>query len=198
MPLSRSLLRLLLAALLPAGATAQEPARPQLARRIDSLWAIEAAPAATPPDTARHSLAPAAAQLRNSALRGILETEGYPGLREVGPASCERFWILLQRADNDPTLQRFALSLLKEQAAARNVPGLHLAWLQDRVLVNAGQRQWYGTQVRLNADSSSFEPRPVEDSVSLDLRRASLGLPPIAEFIALMNRRYREMLKPKE
>ncbi|RZL04862.1 MAG: hypothetical protein EOP40_21295, partial [Rubrivivax sp.] len=147
----------------PLLAGAQEPSRPALARRIDSMWAAARGPEA-PPRLAALSTH----QARHAALRGLLDREGYPGLREVGPDACEHFWNLLQAADGDPALQRRALGLLKEQVARQNAPARHLAWLQDRVLVNGGQPQWYGTQVRLNADSTSFEPRPVEDPAQLD------------------------------
>lgn len=179
--------------LAPLFAGAQEPTRPGLARRIDSIWAAAHAPDAPPRLAALSTY-----QVRNAALRGILEREGYPGLQEVGAGACEHFWNLLQAADGDPALQRRALALLKEQVARQNAPGRHLAWLQDRVLINSGQPQRYGTQIRLNADSSSFEPRPVEDPTQLDTRRATLGLGPIAGYIELMNRRYAAYLRPKE
>lgn len=184
---------LLLFLLLPALATAQAPTRPDLARRIDSVWAAAHDPSAPPRLAALSTF-----QTRNALLRRLLEREGYPGLREVGVEACEHFWDLVQRADGDPALQRYALKLLIAQVAAGNAPPRQLAWLQDRVLVNSGQPQWYGTQVRLNADSTSFEPRPVEVPEQLDSRRATLGLPPMAEYIELVNKRYKEALKPRE
>ncbi|RYY41066.1 MAG: hypothetical protein EOO08_03400 [Chitinophagaceae bacterium] len=185
-----------LGVLLAASAGAQDPSRPQLRARIDSLWQSALRP--PPSDSVQWVAVLPAERARNNKVRSILEGEGYPGTREVGAEGVEHFWLLLQKADADPPLQRLALGLMRPQVVAGNVPGRHLAWLQDRVLVNSGQLQWYGTQIRLNADSSSFEPRPVEDPPNLDLRRSTLGLEPIAEYIALMNRRYGELLRPKE
>jgi hypothetical protein len=43
--------------------------------------------------------------------------------------------------------------------------------------------QLYGTQVR-RAESGAIELAPVEDPEKLDERRAAVGLPPAAEFLA--------------
>lgn len=195
----RMLLLLALAAGGPLAARAQYGTRPALARRIDSLWLADAARATgAGRDAASRTATITAERARNAVLRHILETEGYPGIRELGTESCTHLWNLLQHADNDPALQRLALGLLRRQVTLQNAPGSHLAWLQDRVLVNSGQPQWYGTQVRLNSDSSSFEPRPVENPELLDSRRATVGLPPMAEYIQLMNRRYAALLRARE
>jgi hypothetical protein len=129
------------------------------------------------------------------ALRLIFDRYGYPGIHEIGTAGTEHLWWLIQHADPDPVLQKRALALVREQHLKGNVPGLHYAFLQDRVLVNAGEKQWYGTQMVLNRDSTSFEPRPVIDPERLNERRAALGLGTIEEYVELVNRRHREMLR---
>jgi hypothetical protein len=60
----------------------------------------------------------------------------------------------------------------------------HLACLEDRVRVNSGQSQLYGTQFTVTDDE--LEPRPIEDPDGLDIRRAAAGLEPFAAYEARM------------
>lgn len=60
----------------------------------------------------------------------------------------------------------------------------HLAYLEDRVRVNAGQPQLYGTQYTVTDES--IRPCPIEDPGRLDERRAQAGLEPFADYQARM------------
>jgi len=63
----------------------------------------------------------------------------------------------------------------------------HLAYLEDRVRVNAGQPQRYGTQFTVTG--GEFGPHPIEDPHRLDERRAEAGLEPFADYQARMQAR---------
>jgi hypothetical protein len=130
-----------------------------------------------------------------AALKLIFDHYGYPGVQEIGAAGTEHLWWLIQHADADPALQRRALMLMREQYLHQNISGQYYAFLQDRVLVNNGEKQWYGTQMLLNGDSTSFEPRPVLEPEKLNERRAALGLGPIEEYVQLLNKRHGELLR---
>ena len=56
-----------------------------------------------------------------------------------------------------------------------------LAYLNDRVRMNEGCEQVYGTQIAA-VDENGGVPWPVEDAEHLDERRASLGLDPFADY----------------
>jgi hypothetical protein len=58
----------------------------------------------------------------------------------------------------------------------------HLAYLEDRVRVHAGQPQLYGTQFTVTG--AEFGPCPIEDPKRLDQRRADMGLEPFAVYEA--------------
>lgn len=66
-----------------------------------------------------------------------------------------------------------------------------------KVAVNTGKPQVYGTQMTLNADGTSFEPKPCIEPERLDERRASVGLGTIASYIEVMNRNYSGQIKKK-
>ena len=57
--------------------------------------------------------------------------------------------------------------------------------LEDRILTRGGMKQRYGTQVTAGADGV---PRvdPIEDPANVDERRASVGLPPMQDYLKLL------------
>jgi hypothetical protein len=57
----------------------------------------------------------------------------------------------------------------------------NLAYLTDRVRVNTGQRQRYGTQFWID-DTGVFGPRPMENADRVDEYRIAVGLGPFEEY----------------
>lgn len=131
-------------------------------------------------------------------LRSILDTYGFPGYNLVGEDYSNSFWNLVQHQDDRVEFQKEALQKMKIEVDRKNASAIYYAYLTDRVKVNAGEEQVYGTQMVLNADSTSYEPQPVTDRINLDKRRNEVGLPPIGEYIETMNKRYFGTLKKKE
>jgi hypothetical protein len=58
-------------------------------------------------------------------------------------------------------------------------PAVDVATLEDRVRLQAGRKQLYGTQFRVD-DRGTIVLAPMEDSAHADLRREDAGLPPFA------------------
>ncbi|MCS6883729.1 MAG: hypothetical protein NZU74_20615, partial [Chloroflexaceae bacterium] len=61
-----------------------------------------------------------------------------------------------------------------------------LAYLTDRVRFNTGQPQVYGTQVLIIDGRVTL--KPIEDEANVDARRAAVGLLPLAEYVAHIER----------
>jgi hypothetical protein len=80
-------------------------------------------------------------------------------------------------------VQRLALSLLTAAVARGEAPARQEAFLRDRVLVNEGRRQRYGTQIAGVVDGAPV-PWPVEDPDRMDQRRAAVGIDPFAVHVA--------------
>ncbi len=112
----------------------------------------------------------------------LASAKQWPGRTRLGSDGANALWLLVQHADNDPALQRRALELMM-QAATSEVSLPDLALLADRVLVNEGKPQRYGTQFKSD-DKGVMRMRPADTSseAELDARRASMGLPPLAEY----------------
>jgi hypothetical protein len=62
---------------------------------------------------------------------------------------------------------------------ADEVEPVHTAYLLDRVCIRRGQPQVYGTQV-----GPDGQPFPIGDAVRVDARRRSVGLGPLATYLA--------------
>lgn len=128
-------------------------------------------------------------------LKQIFSINGYLGYSEVGEKSSNNFWLLVQHFDNDPEFQEEVLSKMKIEVEKDNASKNNYAYLVDRVKVNSNQLQVYGTQMQLNKDSSSYEPKPLIEPEKVNERRSNVSLPPIEKYIEMMNRRYFGSLK---
>lgn len=121
----------------------------------------------------------------NTRWRGeLLATRGWPGRTLAGEDGAQAAWLLAQHADHDPDRQREFLDALRGAVAQGEASPAHLAYLEDRVRVHAGQPQLYGTQ--FTVIGGEFRPSPIEDPQRLDQRRAEAGLEPFAAYQARM------------
>jgi hypothetical protein len=117
----------------------------------------------------------------------IISKYGFPGFDLVGDFS-DDFWAIVQHCDDDVQFQQQVLNLLSKQVLIHNASGEKYALLQDRVLVNTGKKQLYGTQVRYNPKTKSAKPLPIADSTNVDNRRKAVGLSPLKDYLKLFDR----------
>lgn len=75
----------------------------------------------------------------NQKIYKIIKKYGYPSAQIIGKKGMESFWLLIQHQDQDLELQKACLK--KCDFAPKEK-----AYLTDRVLVNQGKNQKYGTQ----------------------------------------------------
>lgn len=117
-------------------------------------------------------------------LTEVVARRGWPGPSAVGVDGAQAAWLLAQHADRWPDLQRAFLYALRAAVDDGQAPAAHLAYLEDRVRVNAGRPQMYGTQ--FEGAGEGFGPATIEEPDGLDERRAAVGLEPFAEYEAHM------------
>jgi hypothetical protein len=127
-------------------------------------------------------------------LEEIVARHGWPGVSLVGEEGSRAAFLVLQHGDV-ATQERY-LPLVKQAAAAREIaPGL-AAMLEDRVLMQRGQPQIYGTQLRVDPATRQMSLWPVRDEAAVDQRRASVGLNPLAEYLVNFGIEYRPAPNP--
>ncbi|RYD55072.1 MAG: hypothetical protein EOP56_17015 [Sphingobacteriales bacterium] len=127
----------------------------------------------------------------------INRLQSYPDNILVGNKAAQDFWLLAQHQDYDTALQKEVLKHMKWAVDRQQAPAIPYAFLVDRVRLNTGQKQLYGTQYWKAADGKMYIPRPLEDSLNVNARRATLGMKPIEEELQQMNERYRNRLNQK-
>jgi hypothetical protein len=136
--------------------------------------------------------------LNYPALKHIWERYCYPNTDLLGEEGSHNFWLLMQHQDKHPDFQEEVLAGMKRETDRGKASLRDYAYLVDRVKVNKGQLQIYGTQMIPNADHSSYEPKPVVEPEKLNERRTSIGLPSIQEYIEIMNSHYSGTLTTKK
>jgi hypothetical protein len=124
-------------------------------------------------------------------LRQILFDHGWPGKSLVGEQGAHDAWLIAQHADHQPAVQRQALELLTDAATRGEATPRELAYLTDRVRVNEGRGQVFGTQMRPDENGVPV-PAPIEDRERLDDRRAEVGLEPFDQYVRGFERHFED------
>jgi hypothetical protein len=138
--------------------------------------------------SAERKLAEGDARLQ-SRLRAIVNQFGWPGRRLVGDDAAHAAWLLLQHSDT--SYQRVMLPMIRERARQNDVRAADAALLEDRVRVGKGRKQRFGSQLR-NTSIPGAPPvlYPIEAEECVDVRRAAVLLPPLADYLALFGVKY--------
>ena len=113
----------------------------------------------------------------------IMDEYGWPTAELVGQDAARAAWLIAQHADRQLGVQRRALRLMEQAAAEGAASRRELAFLCDRVLVNDGREQIYGTQIAGIKDGSPV-PWPCQHPERMDDLRAEVGIEPFAEYVA--------------
>lgn len=112
----------------------------------------------------------------------IIETEGFPGYDLLGEEGAQDFWLIVQHSDHDLAFQEKFLEMMKPEVKKGNSSGKNYAFLVDRVRMNEGQKQLYGTQLEYRKNGQAF-PQALEDSLGVDQRRKEMGLESLKAYL---------------
>ena len=121
-------------------------------------------------------------------LREMVTRHGWPDRDVVGQDGAKAAFLLVQHADADTAFQVEMLDSLQASFERGQADGQSVALLTDRVAIARGLPQQYGTQTK--DVNGRFVLEPVVDSANLDARRKTMGLPPIAEYIRILDSVY--------
>ena len=125
----------------------------------------------------------------------IFNEYGFVGYDLVGEKGSQDFWLVVQHSDHNPEFQKKVLEKMKQEVEQGNADSKSYALLVDRVKLNTGQRQIYGTQVDYNFKLAQAYPKKLADSLNVNQRRKSVGLEPIEVYLNRMSEMHFEMNK---
>lgn len=131
-----------------------------------------------PPGT---KLGPPKDYARTARLKEIIDEHGWPTVDLVGEDAASAAWLVSQHADFDVEFQQEARDLLRRAVEAGQGDPSELAYLDDRVQVNLGEPQTFGSQVRWKGGAPA-PATPLVDQVRVDDLRQDVGLGTLREY----------------
>jgi len=118
-------------------------------------------------------------------LNQIIDNHGLLGMSMVGVEGAEAVWLIIQHAISLPAFQRRCLALLQEASLQGEFPAAYSAYLEDRIRVNEGRPQRFGTQFDWN-EEGLLVPYPIEEPLMVNELRRSVGLNTMEENVTNM------------
>jgi len=119
---------------------------------------------------------------RNAArLRELIARYNWPTEDVAGKDGAESAWFVAQHAVGEPHFQREALRLLQACAESAVVPRWHAAYLEDRVAMQEGRPQRFGTQWMDDPRDGRVRPWTLADPTNVNELRRQVGLTPLRE-----------------
>ncbi len=130
-------------------------------------------------------------------VESIYRKYGFLGFDKVGKDGSNNFWLLVQHLDKYPEFQKDILRSMDKAVKKGNANPNNYAYLYDRVKVNGGEKQLFGTQVDYDTQNTG-RARPkigLADSVNIDKLRREYGLTPLKEYLNQLTTMHFEMNK---
>ena len=116
-------------------------------------------------------------------LKEIIKEYGFPTDKLVGKDAMQGIFIIIQHADRDKEWQKSQLSNIEKAVNNGDMDGQSYAYLYDRIQINSGEKQLYGTQfANVDPINKTVELAPTEDMENLDARRMEMGMMPVATY----------------
>ena len=106
-----------------------------------------------------------------------IDRYGWLSVNEVGRAGNSALWLVIQHAEL--AVQEKYFPVMQEAVKNRKASKQNLAYLEDRILMRQGKKQLYGTQFKLDSQTNEIKLWDIEDPENLNIRRESVGLPPM-------------------
>jgi hypothetical protein len=120
--------------------------------------------------------------------KGVVRKKGWPGKAMVGRDGAQGAFLIAQHAVTDLEFMAECRKLLVAAHQAGDAEGEWVALLTDRLLIlKDKKKQLYGSQ--LETRGGKLVPQPIEDENRVDERRKAMGMPPLADYLKMVNDR---------
>lgn len=115
-------------------------------------------------------------------IKKILDERGWLGPDIVGNQGNSTLFLVIQHA-NLETQEKY-LPMMREAVRKGNAKASSLALLEDRVALEQGKKQIYGSQIGRDEETGEYYLLPLIDPDNVDKRRAEVGLGSIQDYIS--------------
>lgn len=127
-------------------------------------------------------------------LKAIIKQHGFPTYDLVGKQAAGYFLTLVQHADADVAFQKACLKHIEKLVKRKQFNGANFAFLTDRVNLNSGKPQVFGTQVTYDKDDKAV-PKTLLDPKNVNKRRSSVGMETIEDYLTKVNELHQQQNK---
>jgi len=121
-------------------------------------------------------------------MKGLLETYDWIDIKRFGKKVSAHAWIIVQHADDDPEFQAEVLRKMEPYLKSEGIKPSNYAFLWDRVAVNMGRKQRYGTQPTWECENGKLTLEPLEDPENVNARRKQMDMDTVEEGLKKMAR----------
>ena len=111
----------------------------------------------------------------------ILDNKGWLSVNIIGEQGNTTLFLVIQHSDIETQLKY--LPMMRDAVNKGNAKPGQLAFLEDRVALEQGKRQIYGSQLRSVPTSGEYFVSPLIDPENVNKRRAEVGLGTIEDYI---------------
>lgn len=111
----------------------------------------------------------------------ILDERGWLGTEIIGEQGNSTLFLVIQHSNLETQVKY--LPMMREAVSNGNANASSLALLEDRVALRQGKRQIYGSQIARVVATGEFFVSPLIDPENVDIRRAEVGLGPLADYV---------------
>jgi len=123
--------------------------------------------------------------LNQMKLKTIFNKHGYPTKAMVGKLALQGVHFILQHSDRDIAFQKKYLPQIKKMAENGEIIPEQYGFLLDRILINEGKSQIYGTQQVPEEIKPTINYKPMKNPKMVNERRMKLGMMPIEYYLKL-------------
>ncbi len=109
----------------------------------------------------------------------LLDQYGWPTASEVTEFAAAGAALIINHSNYE--LRSTYFPMLEDAFRKGEAQPLRYAKMRDRLLVEEGKEQLYGTQIKMN--NLERKPYPIQDPVHVDKRRAEIGLGPLQPYL---------------
>jgi uncharacterized protein DUF6624 len=110
----------------------------------------------------------------------IIDDYGWLGVNKIGEKANQCIWLVIQHAPLKS--QEKYLPHLKVSVEKGESDGWYLAFLEDRILMRKGEKQFYGSQAVYNKETGKSHIYQISDVDNVNIRRKKLGMESMEEY----------------
>jgi hypothetical protein len=125
-------------------------------------------------------------------LRREIRKNGWLTISKVGKEGEHITWLIVQHSDNNLAFQKKCLKKMMLLIDKNEIDRKNFAYLKDRVLINQGKKQLYGTQFSRTKEGTHFiiKSKPIQDAECVNSRRSYMNLPSLEYYLESASKRY--------